>query len=296
MNLAWEEFKSNIIHDKIKLKTNDKKSIETLNNFNDFLIPQNVLDTDSYYVKSWYWKETVDLINKESKEKFPDKSFQDLPNNIWPKDTITYAYFYKLLDYIEPFSPDKYFEFNWTPVKWFYYSKSKNDNKNIKIIKYESDYKFIVKLILKDENDELILAKWYENENIKELLSQINKNDTKDLKSIDKEDEFAAPVLNLNYHRNYDSLVSKEITNTLFKDYFIWKMYENIKFQMDENWVKVENEAVMLMFAWSKYEEPPKHKKFILDKPYWVVMKKITSPVPYFILWVNNSELMELNN
>jgi hypothetical protein len=52
MNLAWEEFKSNIIHDKIKLKTNDKKSIETLNNFNDFLIPQNVLDTDSYYVKS----------------------------------------------------------------------------------------------------------------------------------------------------------------------------------------------------------------------------------------------------
>jgi len=39
--------------------------------------------------------------------------------------------------------------------------------------------------------------------------------------------------------------------------------------------------------------EPEKSKNLILDKPYWVVMQRANSQNPYFILGVNNTELME---
>jgi hypothetical protein len=37
-----------------------------------------------------------------------------------------------------------------------------------------------------------------------------------------------------------------------------------------------------------------KVKKFILNKPYWIVMKRIDSQNPYFVLGVNNTELMKI--
>jgi hypothetical protein len=36
-----------------------------------------------------------------------------------------------------------------------------------------------------------------------------------------------------------------------------------------------------------------RRKIMMLDKPYWVVMKRFDSTNPYFILGVNNTELMQ---
>jgi hypothetical protein len=69
-------------------------------------------------------------------------------------------------------------------------------------------------------------------------------------------------------------------------------MFENIKFDMDEKGARVENEAVIVMTK-SVMMEPEKPKNFILNEPYWVVMKRTDSENPYFILGVNNTELME---
>lgn len=71
-------------------------------------------------------------------------------------------------------------------------------------------------------------------------------------------------------------------------------MYENIKFNMDQAGARVENEAVIGMETTSA---PPtiieKPKNFILNKPYWVIMQRQNSQNPYFLLGINNSELME---
>ena len=66
------------------------------------------------------------------------------------------------------------------------------------------------------------------------------------------------------------------------------------KFNMDEKGARVENEAVIaLLENISLTDEKPKN--FILDKPYWVVMQRTDSQNPYFILGVNNTELMDKN-
>src|SRR5208337_3734647 len=93
MNLAWYELNENILHEKLKLNTNDKAALEMADKLNNSPFTKNDLNEQSYYVKSGFGQETVDLINKESRGKFPRKSFRDLELNLLPMDIISYAYF-----------------------------------------------------------------------------------------------------------------------------------------------------------------------------------------------------------
>ncbi|MEA1972761.1 MAG: hypothetical protein U9N34_05650 [Candidatus Cloacimonadota bacterium] len=75
MNFAWNELKDNILKENVILDTQDKKALELNKKLNNTIITKNILDEESYYIKSGYGQKTVDTINKESKKKFPKKSF-----------------------------------------------------------------------------------------------------------------------------------------------------------------------------------------------------------------------------
>lgn len=291
MNLAWTELAENIIKEDIRLNTQDKIALEMALKLNDAPFSKSDLDEESYYVKSGYGQSTVDQINHESKKKFPSKSFGDLQMNLDPTDIISYAYFLKEVEYETKFEKDTV-SFNGQKVKGFI-SDNEAQRKNVKIIKYENDDTFIIKLQLKNKNDELILAKGYDMKNPQDVVNEINKNNKKHLSTIGKSDRFKTPKLHLDHHRDYVELIGKYLANKGFEKYFIAQMFENIKFDMDEKGARVENEAVILTKGFG-IMEPEKLKNFILDKPYWVVMKRTNSQNPYFILGVNNIELMEL--
>jgi hypothetical protein len=64
---------------------------------------------------------------------------------------------------------------------------------------------------------------------------------------------------------------------------------------MDHRGAKVEDEGMIGVplaapFAFSR---KPKIRKFILDKPFWVVMKRKNSQHPYFVVGVKNIELIK---
>lgn len=292
MNLAWIDLSENIIKEKIKLLTEDSTALAMMEKLNDPIFTKKDLDEESYYIKSGYGQETVDAVNKESKEKFPTKSFADLRMNLGPKDILAYAYFLKEVEYKTPFKPDDLF-FDEQKVKSFYAEGEQKDN--VEIIKYESDDKFIIRLKLKDEADHLILAKGYDMRNPEQVVEEIKNNNQETLPRIDYVDNFETPLLHLDYHRDYIELIGKFLANKGFENYVIAQMYENIKFDMDEAGARVENEAVIELTESSAEpsEEPPKNKNFILNKPFWVVMQRADSSNPYFILGVNNTDLME---
>jgi len=291
MNLAWTELAENIISEDIKLNTEDKIALKMVEKLNNAPFFKNDLDEESYYIKSGYGQKTVDDINRESKKKFPSKSFSDLKMNLSPRDIISYAYFLKEVEYETEFEKDNV-SFNGQKVTGFI-AENEAQRDNVKIIKYENDDKFIIKLQLKDKNDELILAKGYDMTNQQTVVEEINKNNKEYLSTIGESDRFKAPKLHLDHHRDYVELINKYLENKGFETYFIAQMFENIKFDMDEKGARVENEAVITLSK-SAMMEPEKPKNFILDKPYWVVMKRTDSKNPYFILGVNNVELMEV--
>lgn len=286
MNLAWDEMNKNIIGEKTNLDLDSNVATQMQDNFNNPIFTKNDLDEESYYVKSGFGQETVTEINFESRQKFPDKGFSDLNVTLNPKDFISYAYFLKEVEYKEQFK-EKDINFNGESVEGF---ESEDDQKsNIKISEYVDDDNFIINLDLKDDSDELYLAKGdYELDSI---IEKINSN--KYPSSLKDVDIFEAPKISFNINRSYNELLNKTFSNKGFENYFIAQMFENIRFDMDEKGAKVENEAAIVgIMAILPSQEKPRN--FILDKPYWIIMKRSDSQNPYFITQVNNNEFMKV--
>jgi len=292
MNLAWNELNENILNEKLQLASDDTTALKMVKKLNDAPFSKTDLDEASYYIKSGYGQSTVEKINRESRIKFPSKSFSDLKIDLSPKDIISYAYFLKEVEYKTMFKKDDAL-FKGEKVTGFK-ANNERQRENVEIIKYENDDKFIIKLKLKDESEELILAKGYDMENPEKVVAEINQNNKKRLLNIREIDTFKAPRLHLDHHRDYVELLGKFLANNGFVKYFIAQMFENIKFDMDEKGARVENEATIVAIeSIAMPTEQLTPKNFILDKPYWVVMERTDSQNPYFILGINNAKLME---
>ena len=290
MNLAWNELNDNILHEKLQLDTRDTTALNMVEKFNFAPFSKTDLDEASYYIKSGYGQETVETINRESREKFPSKSFADLDIRLDPKDIISYAYFLKEVEYKTVFKK-KNVLFKGQKVSGFA-AGNETQKKTVKLISYDSDDKFIIKLSLLDNSDELILAKGYDMQSPRTIVNEIRQTLTPHPAAIRDSDVFMAPEIHLDHHRVYAELINKQLKNKEFKSYYISEMFENIRFDMDEKGARVENEGVIAMRLTAILEPvPPRH--FVLDKPYWIVMKRADSPNPYFILGINNCELME---
>jgi hypothetical protein len=287
MNLAWSELNEEIIKDKIMLKTQNNSVIEIVNAFNNPIFTKNDIDKESYYIKSGYGQKIVDLINKESREKFPQKSFEDLEIKLNDKDIISYAYFFKKIKYETQFSK-KEVNFENENVKGFF-AENKKQKQNIRILNYTDENNFVIDIKLEDENDEIYLAKGFKQEELKNVLNIINSNVRKE--EMREIDYFEMPEIHLNYEREYKELIKKFLENEGFEDYFIAQMYEKIKFDMDNVGVRVENEAVI---SKSLGINPELSKELILNKPFFIVMKRKNSKNPYFILYVKNTDFMNL--
>lgn len=289
MNLAWNELNDNILHGKLKLNTSDKIALQMVEKLNNPVFTKHDLDEKSYYIKSGYGQKTVSVINKETRKKFPNKSFEDLNLQLAETDIISYAYFLKETEYKTIF--DKGIStFNGVKVQGFF-AANKAQRENVKVLNYESDDKFSIALELKNNTDQLILAKGYPKNMLMDLLIEINGFGKKELSAIKTNDIFSAPSISLSHFREYNELIYKNLLNKGFESYQIQKMFENIKFDMDEKGARVENEAVIVLAKSIQFDDE-KPRKFILDKPYWVIMKRKDSQNPYFILGINNTNLM----
>ena len=293
MNLAWHELTENIVHEKLRLNTDDKVALEMVDKLNHSPFTRNDLDEKSYYIKTGYGQKTVDLINIESRQKFPVKSFEDLRLELAPTSIISYAYFLKEVEYWTQFEEKKViFQKEW--VKGFY-AEGRDQKKNISILRYWNDDRFIISLKLKDAGDQLFLAKGFDMKKPQGIVNEIDRYNSGDLPQISDDDQFEMPKLHLQYRRDYIQFSQKFLANKGFEEYFIASMFENIKFDMDQKGAGVESEAVIAVptampFQWNRR---PKIKRFILDKPFWVVIKRKNSRYPYFVLGVKNTELLE---
>ncbi len=112
------------------------------------------------------------MINQESRDKFPEKSFPDLSIKLRPEEIISYAYFLKEVDYLTEFGETNV-KFKDKDVKGFK-AQSAEDKENVEIVKYWDDDKFIISLRLKDDEDELFLAKGFDMTSPKDIVDEIN--------------------------------------------------------------------------------------------------------------------------
>ncbi len=298
MNMAWTELAQNFAKGAIELDTKDEATLETLYKLNNPVFGKQDMDEQSYYVKSGYGQSTVQTINKECRKKFPTKSIADLKVELGERDIISYAYFLKEIEYMRAFNKHEVM-FKERPVEGF--TADAESYKNVRILDYTSDDKFLISLQLKDSKDQIFLGKGYPMDNPDEVVKLLREKapamkepGTELGAPMNKKDVFMAPMLHLDYNRQYHEMMGKSILNKSLLGYGISVMQEIIKFDMDEKGARVENEAVIVVATSAgPGHDSYKPKQLILDKPYWVVMKRFDSQNPYFILGVNNILLMK---
>lgn len=66
-----------------------------IDNFANSPFSKEDLSRNSYYTKAGFGQDALSKINKELKQKFPNKSFQDIQMKLESTDLISYAYFVK---------------------------------------------------------------------------------------------------------------------------------------------------------------------------------------------------------
>lgn len=177
--------------------------------------------------------------------------------------------------------------------------------KTVKIIYYKNDNNFIIKLLPKEREHEIILFKTSESFNsIAEMTTEIKKlteigiseikNDKINWKYyINEEDEIIIPKFNFNIETNYTSLEGNNF-NTEKQNYIIEKAWQRTAFILNESGAEIVSEAEIEVAAVEEIEEieKPKPKKMIFDKPFLILLKRTDSKNPYFGLWTTNTELM----
>lgn len=290
MNLCWTELCQSLIHAPIALRTEDLDALRMTNNLNHPVCAKADLDAPSYYVKAGLGPQTVATINRECRVKFPEKSFPDLRIDLGQTDLISYAYFYKKVAYELPFI-QKDVSFEGQKVAGF--EAGDHQKHTVEILGYESDDRFILRLRLKNEGDELLLAKGFDTQTPGEMLKVLEAWSGHRTTSLGEEDYFKMPVLALQYRRDYPEMMGKYLDNDGFKECFIGQMFENIAFELDETGVRAESQAVISIERGS-FAHPPQRRYFYLDKPFWVILKRKESPNPYFLLGVNNTKIMQI--
>jgi hypothetical protein len=288
MNLCWTELSRALIGGPIALNTADPAALQTADRLNHPVCSRADLDAPSYYVKAGYGRTTLEQINRECREKFPDKSFSDLDFPLGEQDIISYAYFLKKVQYEIAFSKQPVL-FEGKTVSGF--GARDKQKQGVEILEYQDDQHFILRLRLKDPSDELLLAKGYDTRHPKALLAALAPLSDKKAVPLGNQDQFQMPELHLNFRRDYTEMTGKSFKNNGFEGYFIAQMFENIAFDLDETGARVENEAVIVA---PRSAAPPQHRRLLyLDQPFWVLMKRHDSPNPYFLLGVSNTNFMK---
>ncbi|MDD3458733.1 MAG: hypothetical protein PHO74_04600 [Weeksellaceae bacterium] len=178
----------------------------------------------------------------------------------------------------------------------------------VRIVYYKDDNNFIIKLLPKDKEHEIILFKTDENfGSMAEMnqkiieLTEIGNSERQNERinwryRWNYEDELIIPKFNFNIETDYSTLEGTHFSadNQIFT---IEKAWQRTAFILDESGAEIESEAAMDAVAEATEEETeePKPKKMIFDKDFLLLLKRTDAEQPYFGLWTTNTELMIKN-
>lgn len=211
------------------------------------------------------------------------------------------AYFKKSLPFVIPLKKDNEpLQFlNDNVISFGFYGH----NKASRILYYNNDNDFAIKLLPKDNEHEIILMKSHFKDNLI-LKSEIERLDNlkKDFKKkrndknywkyyFNDEDRVSIPIIEFNIETNYPKIEGSYFS-TDQRQFIVDLMYQRTAFILNENGAEIESKAEVAVKK-AMEEELPKPKNMIFNKPYLIVLKRKDGKCPYFSMFVSNSELMK---
>lgn len=171
------------------------------------------------------------------------------------------------------------------------------------ILSYRDDDHFVLKLTPKDNQHEILLIKGVSGiTNLSDAMKKTNKlieagkkemiNAKESWKySLNDIDTFSIPTIKFNLETNYNKIEGQEF-GTKDKKYTVETAYQRTGFILNENGAVVESESRMVAADSTSEPIQIKPKKMVFDKPFFVIIKRVQSDNPYFVIYVQNNELL----
>lgn len=165
----------------------------------------------------------------------------------------------------------------------------------ISILDYRTPDDFVIELKTKAKGDQIILAKTQPRQTLAMTLAEIQgrMNRSKPHEA-NLGDVLKVPRLNFDITRRYREIENLHLLVTnpqVGKDLALLSAVQNIRFQMDEEGVRLRSEA-HLALGCSALRHPMAHHVMVFDKPFLILMRRTGASSPYFALWVGNPDIL----
>ncbi len=264
------------------------------------------LDDESYLALAGFVRDGIfDKITWGLKDKFKGRASPhllprpDLTSR--PQDIVAYCYLFKHLEFPTPFerldTPLTFADGN--QVNGFGMLAYKPDHEKmypqVQILDYKSPADFAIELKTKSSGDRLILARVRPANTLGETVAAVGKRiASAQPKPAQTGDVLFVPKLNFDLTRNYRELLGLPLVlknPKVARDLLILSAMQNIRFQMDEKGASLRSESHVSFGCGVERIPQPKHL-MVFDEPFLIVLQRTTAKVPYFAMWVGNSDLL----
>jgi hypothetical protein len=272
---------------------------------NEHAFTKESIDEASYVALADFVTNAIhDRIERAIKEKFhgsfkprfvPDRRLTPRP-----QDFVAYACLYKNLSFPVPFERlEDEFRFENVPVRAFGIGSTKVAHDNMypqmRILDYRGTDDFVIELKTRSEDDRLILAKVQPQRKLGETVAAVRERVVRGKPEPTlTNDVLIVPRMNFELTRRYTEIEGRLLvprSASVAKDLFLLSAVQNTRFEMNEKGVELRSEAHMA-FGCAKEAPPARSHRMIFDKPFLLLMERTGAKMPYFALWVDNSELL----
>ena len=107
-------------------------------------------------------------------------------------------------------------------------------------------------------------------------------------------DTLVAPDVLYKLTHHFEELIGRSLGNEQWRDHFIFEALQRIEFTLSRTGVILQSEARMAAAGGRSREQlaNPRHLRF--DRPFLICVKKRQpDATPFFLMWVDNAELMQ---
>ena len=293
--MAWNELRDHILKEDAKFPNNPK----TLQMLNKKSVRKDILDAKDYVAMAGFGKDNiVQKINEALKQRFNDGA-PLLTEEVKENDAMAYAFLFKNLTFKNPFerldTPIHFPSTNGitTPVSSFGINKmDKSEShlkvaRQVKILFYEGSFKFAISLESQSTGDELILARIDPGATLLETIKALDgPRKGKTSAKLRDEESLRIPLIDFSVIHHYEDLVGW-LTNAAPNDFRIAEAVQTVRFKLNEQGALLKSEGIIMLMA-----EGDTARNFVFDGPFLLLMRKKGQALPYFALWVENSELL----
>ena len=301
--LAWNTLEQEVVGEPIRL-SGSPQMVADLHQASK--LREQDFPPGSYLVKAGLARDgVVDEIRAEMKRQFPNATLQ-VPEGAGAQAAVVYAYLQRSLPFREAFDLlDEVLTFKAkggdvrVVVFGFYRLRdsARGDalRSQVTVLDHVDNDNFVVRLNTKVEEDELVLAKVPPEKTLQATLSGVLRRVAsaagKDFSGwISGNEPLIVPVINVGVVRRYTELEGRAIQNPKVGGVELSVASQGIRFRLDQTGARLESDAYIEAKSAAGRREP---RRFIFDKPFLVYMKRKSSEVPYFALWVETAEVLE---